>query len=290
MAIVGASLGAVARVSVSLSNDPVTTWINNTVAAGGSVASSTQTAMNAYVNGCISDGTWTKLSQGVILPFASDGFAGVFTPLVIPSGKTITNVNFVSGDYSLSTGIDPGASNSSKRLSSNITGSDIFTSTSVGFTNFQRIIRSGINPCFHCGDGTAGRRVAVLSNFSGVDYFDCFDATSGQGRITATHTPGNLSCHRTAANATAIYRNGSVVASGTGSGGTFPSTDTCNFFAFFNGTSFLSFDTSSSGFLYAGPGLTAAEESLHNSRVLALMAALGRVSFTAQYLISLGVL
>lgn len=281
---------AIAGRRVVAANDPVSTWVNNTVAAGGAVASSTQTAMTEYVNGCISDGIWAKLSQGVILPFASDGFTGVFTPLVIPSGRTITNVNFVSGDYSLTTGIDPGAGNSSKRLSSDILGSDIFTSTSVGFTNFQRIIRSGTNPCFHCGDGTATRRILIHSNLSGSDFFDCFNNVVGQGRVTTTHTPGNYSCHRTSASAIAMYRNGSVVASGTGSGGTFPDTNTCNFFTFFNGTGFLSFDTSSSGFIYAGPGLTAAEEALHNSRLLTLMAALGRTAYTAQYLISLGVL
>lgn len=254
----------------------VVAWVNAVVAAGGSVSVATQNAMNTYVAGCKADGIWTKMSSGIILPFASDGFLGVFVPLVIPSGKTITNHNFVSGDYSLTSGLDPGGSNSSKRISTSTIVSDIFTSTSCQISVYQNLIRSHTNTTVYCGNGAGNQSLLLFKSFSGIDYFDSFDNVTARIQASTGSARGLTSGVRTASNATAIYVNGSATVTGTASGGTFPASGPISIFAFFNGSSHTVFDCSRCQYVYMGPGLTASEEAAHYSRVQALQTALGR--------------
>jgi hypothetical protein len=256
----------------------VTAWVNAVVADGGSVSTATQNAMIAFVNGCMADGIWSKISSGLILPFASDGFSGAFTPLVIPTGKTITNNNFVSGDYSLTTGLNCGTSNSSKRLSTNLIVSDLFTATSCQMSVYTRQLFTNTNVTIYCGSGNASSYAALYKNFNGDDYFDTFNNSTSGGRVivSTASTRGLLTGSRTSATSSVIYRNGSSAGSINTSGGTFPSSGPISIFAFFNGSSYTVFDRQIHSYIYMGPALTASEEASHYSRVQALQTALGR--------------
>jgi hypothetical protein len=79
-----------------------------------------------------------------------------------------------------------------------------------------------------CANGTT-QLMFFGSCYSGVAYFDSFNNTAGQGRISASNAnwTGYVSANRTATNNTKIYRAKSSIshaqlATGTGSGGTLP--------------------------------------------------------------------
>lgn len=82
------------------------------VAAGSTISSANQAAVNTLVVGCKTDGIWTAIKASCLLAGA-DTLAGALVPLV---GSAPTNNNFVSGDYSRTTGLQGGTS---RRLNTN---------------------------------------------------------------------------------------------------------------------------------------------------------------------------
>jgi hypothetical protein len=87
------------------------------VAAGSTISSANQAAVNAFVVGCKADGIWSAIKASCILAGADD-LTGALVPLV---GPAPTNVGpFVSGDYNRTTGLL--GNGSSKFLSSNRPG------------------------------------------------------------------------------------------------------------------------------------------------------------------------
>lgn len=88
------------------------------VAAGSTISSANQAAVNAFVVGCKTDGIWSAIKASCILAGA-DTLAGALVPLV---GDAPTNVGsgFVSGDYSRTTGLL--GDGSTKYLNSNRAG------------------------------------------------------------------------------------------------------------------------------------------------------------------------
>ena len=82
------------------------------VAAGSSISEANKTAVRAFVSGCQSDGIFDAIKASCILAGA-DTLAGALVPLV---GSAPTNVNFVAGDYSRTTGMK--GNGSSKYLNS----------------------------------------------------------------------------------------------------------------------------------------------------------------------------
>lgn len=82
------------------------------VAAGSSISSANQAAVNAFVVGCKADGIWSAIKASCLLAGA-DTLAGALVPLV---GPAPTNNNFVSGDYNRTTGLLGGTS---RRLNTN---------------------------------------------------------------------------------------------------------------------------------------------------------------------------
>lgn len=85
------------------------------VAAGSTISSANQTAVNAFVVGCKTDGIWSAIKASCLLAGADD-LTGALVPLV---GTAPTNVDglFVAGDYSRTTGLI--GNGSTKYLNSN---------------------------------------------------------------------------------------------------------------------------------------------------------------------------
>jgi len=262
--------GLTAKPVVASGEDAIVTdWVSRTVTAGGSVSSSTRTILDTFVKGLKADGIWTKMSAGFILPLASNAFAGCLTPLIIPASRVITNSNFVSADYSLGTGLDPGAANGSKLLTSTILLSDLMTQTNAQVSAYQNLYRNSPAYTFFAGATRFGTpRLVFHATWSdGVYYWDCFD--QGSGRLSRSNggTGGLTSGSRISASASAIYRNGSVSASNSGSSSGFPGSSSLEM---------LFEDRSRYTYFYAGPALSASEEALHYARVQTMQTAFGR--------------
>lgn len=277
----GSTFDIVANLIVTADNHPdVTAWVSNVNAAGGSVQTSTVTAMNAYLNGCQTDGILTKLSAGMLLPLASDGFAGVFTPLYIPATRTITNRNFVSGDYSLNTGLDCGSTNDSKRLDTSVQAQEIFTSTAAQVSVYINAMRTGRSVAFDCRSADVStQRIHFAVNEDGIDRWETFNFSTNASVTVSGSTTGLTSGIRTSSTFTGIFRNGTQAASKTTIAGSFPTGSNLLWFAatFGSGSStFTDYSKHRFCYLYAGPPLTSAEEALHVARVQTLQTALGR--------------
>lgn len=87
-------------------------YLARIVAAGSSISSNNLGAVNTFVAGCKTDGIWTAIKASCLLAGA-DTLAGALVPLV---GPAPTNNNFVSGDYSRTTGLLGGTA---RRLNTN---------------------------------------------------------------------------------------------------------------------------------------------------------------------------
>ena len=86
-------------------------------ADGQALETAVKNAINTFVVGCKSDGTWNSIKASCILSGART-LSGALIPLV---GTAPTNNNFVSGDYNRKTGLV--GNGSTKYLNSNRTGS-----------------------------------------------------------------------------------------------------------------------------------------------------------------------
>lgn len=81
--------------------DRATNWSNRVVTNGGAApAGGTVTALRTFWNGCITDGTSSKVV--VFNPIAPDNLTAAITPFVVGAGSDPwTNHNFVSGDLTV---------------------------------------------------------------------------------------------------------------------------------------------------------------------------------------------
>jgi hypothetical protein len=274
------AVGCLAGVlSGGTTEDPIVTdWVERTVVASGSVSASTRALIDDYIKGCKADGYWDVLANGLILPFASDGFFGCFVPLVLPLGAVISPQNFVAGDYSLATGLDPGLNNTTKQIQTNIQAQQLFAASNLQFTQYKRSSRvlSASSAAMSVNMTSTSSRIAVIEAPSGATAatFDAFNSTAG--RLSATSgskTPLRVSSARWLSGRRSWLFNGVEHTFNTTSGGTFPSTSS----VILMGTSGSSNRCSNIlSYIYAGRGLTNAQETQHVARINALQTGLGR--------------
>jgi hypothetical protein len=285
------AVGCLAGVlSSGVAEDPIVTqWVARTVAAGGSVAASTRSLADDYVKGCKADGYWNTLANGLILPFASDGFAGFSVPLIVPSGGVITNQNFVMTDYSLNRGVDPGLNNATKQLVTNIQVQTLFTSTNVQITAYKRSTRIPSNASSIIlsanNSNNSARLLLVDSPLNTTSAaFDSFDLTQGNNGATGgrlfvdNNNSGNVKTPLGVSSARLLSGRRSWLFAGvergfnTSTGGTFPATSP----VYIMGADNANRCSNVMSYLYAGRALTNAQELQHVARVNTLQAGLGR--------------
>lgn len=254
-------------------------WKTATEAAGGSVSSALN-AIDAFVKGCKTDGIWVKLSTGLIIPLASDGIAGLFVPLVAPAGVTLTNNNFVSGDYSLATGLDPGTSNSTKYIATTFNASTHLTSSSSAQLSFysRRNVQTPSYPTLLGYTNSASDRWQIHAYADPNTYYDCFSTTGGdRAAVSFSSSLGLITGSRTSDIDSRVYRNGAQVGA-TQTGARATAKGNANVYVFFTGPvgSGAGTEVRICAYAYIGPGLTPSEELLHYNRVQNLQTALGR--------------
>ena len=257
----------------------VTDWASRTVTAGGSVATATRNAIDVYVKGIKSDSIFSKMSSGLIMPFASNNWDGALVPLIAPNGSTFTATLLTAADYSLAAGIDPGsANNDPKRIATNINAQSILTITSCHCSIYRRVHRTARDCVVNTINGAdVPNRLQFHAPWeNGATVFDAFSFNSGTGRIDTTlgDNTGFITGNRSASGS-AIYRNGVLVVSDSDASDQGVPNSTINLIGCFD-AGFSFYSRSVTSYIYVGSSLTASEEALHSSRVQTLQTALGR--------------
>jgi len=266
----------------------ILTWKAEVEAVGGTVNSAIS-AIDTYIKACKSGGIWTKLgaSNSLIMPYATDTFAGLFVPLVKPSGVSPTSYVFTGSDYSLSTGLVPGVGNTTKYVDLGYSPAAWLSSGNAQISVYLRTDADGADanslyPAEVSGTNASLIRLGLsgvkLSNFSNQSIFDAWNVQDSSRTIaTAASALGLNSGIRIAATDGRILVNGVQI----GSTNTFnaaralPIPTLYEFGNNYNGT--LEYPgRRPHSYLYVGPALTVAEEVIHYNAVQALQTALGR--------------
>jgi hypothetical protein len=249
-------------------------WAAAVTANGGTYSAQTLESVSTFCKAAKANGYWSKLNR--INLFCGNQLAAALVPLKVGNGSTVdTNVNFVSGDYTESTGLD---SDGTKYLRTGLLASALtLNDTHVAVYN-RESNASGGACCLGASDGTNTARLELFAPYqdSGVYSFHYDNASGSIQNIAIAGSFGHIAASRTAANSHKIYRNGSVIASNATSGGALPAYE-FYVFAKSNGVGAVTFITSHKLSAYSiGSGLTDAEMTHYNTDMQAFQTALGR--------------
>lgn len=252
-------------------------WATAVLANSGTYSASTLSAVSTFVKSAKASGYWDKLTR--VNLFCGDQLAAALVPLKVGGGGTTdTNVNFVSGDYSESTGLTGNGSTKylktgllANALTANDTHLALYNlSSSTGATNDLVMGAMAL--------GGAGDRISLAGPFSDAKvYSDQYNTVAGRvSSGAAIGTPyGFVVGSRTAADAHAAYRAGSLLSSNTTTGGALPAFE-IYVFAWNDGGSAAEFGAHAAGAYSIGSGLTSSDVTAYNTHMEAFQDALGR--------------
>lgn len=177
-------------------------------------------AIDSFITGCISDGTWGSIKASCIMAGWSN-LSGALTPLV---GVAPTNNNFVAGDYSRTTGLV--GDGSTKYLDTNravtadpqnnchissyvtsVTSGDAISLGSIGLSNTGASVLAHSNPiqgrlrCTTYKTGTINATPPSFAGFSRSSSLNFVARSNGSSEtITESSTAytigGNYTLHR----------------------------------------------------------------------------------------------
>lgn len=185
---------------------------NRVLANGGTISDASIDAIEKFVQDCKNALIWDRLLE--VAPFAGGNLNAAMVKLIYPGGVSgvITNVNFVSGDYS-----ETGASGG-------LLGDGATKYLNTGF-NAQTYLPDNAHMSFYLRDdvGAAGNR-SMVGTLSGTDQYwlgSLAPASSANARLgqtltatlSAALTKGFYVSSRTAANLIKLYKNGAVAGS-----------------------------------------------------------------------------
>lgn len=261
-------------------------WVSRVVAAGDTVSSGTQSAALTFLQAI-----YAANLRGVFLRlnlFAGNSLTAALVPLIrstsyggpLIGSASDTNINFVSGDYSESTGLK--GNGSSKYLSTGVTTESLPSAISVHLAaSGTSISTSGAATLVGSFDGTAASLCSMESSItvsgSSRTAFRSGTFTDGQFPVV---TPSANESHvvgtRTSATAAALYRGGSSVATSTTRTVASVSARSLHVFASSNGASVSNYNAARLTSYSIGTGLTASQVSAYSTALIAFNAALGR--------------
>lgn len=199
------------HIPVKLYNPETLNYRTRILAAGGSISESTLDAIEKFVQDCKNSNIWDKLLD--VGPFAGGSLASALVKLAYPGGvsSTLTNINFVSGDY-IETGVNGGLA---------ADGATKFLNT--GF-NLQNLLPDNCHFSFYLREdvSVAGNR-SLVGAVNGVDQYWLGALTNSQTNarlgqaLTATHaqnmSKGYYIASRQEANSLKLFKNGDLVGS-----------------------------------------------------------------------------
>lgn len=143
--------------------DPDTTnFKNRIIANNGTISNTSLEAVDIFIKGCKADNIWDLLLDVGL--FVGDNLAAALTKLKYPLNKSVyTNINYVNGDYSQSTGIQGGVN---KYLDSGVSPQDV--GTTGGFVFYLReATGEGTTKWFMGATNTGGTNNFLLGHGSG---------------------------------------------------------------------------------------------------------------------------
>ena len=254
----------------SFTNSETSVYKSNVIANGGTVSGSTLTAIDTFISSAKSNSYWSYLD--VVLPFSGDQLVAGLTPLKVPSGITVTNNGFVSGDYSESTGITPATN---KYLTTSYVPSSYITDNVHCAAYLRANFQNGSYPAILFDNINQNSNRIFLHIYTDPNaYWDSFDVSGGRVVRSQTSSLGLTVGNRISSTDSRVFQNGSQLgAIGTSSGST-PGASTMNVFG--HPSSSLPFETRTCSFISWGRGIPVAYQSAFYADVQALQTALGR--------------
>ena len=226
-------------------------------------------AINTMVVGLKSDGVWDKITEAYLM--AGVTFGGITVKL--KGSGTLTNNNFVTGDYTV-TGSGAGLTGdgSTKYLDTGLTRP---AQGDVSYSAYVTVANTDATTCFYIGAGAGGTNFSGVGRVSGglADGFnDSGDATGYTSTVSASRNGMFVGTSRTNSDRE-LYRNGSSIATnGTTATATSDTTSDLEIFKA-SGSGVVSDATLT--FAHIGTGLTDTDASNLSTRVNTLMTALG---------------
>ena len=159
-------------------------WITRVYANGGTVSTSTANAVDAFCNAIDAAGIRDRFYR--LNLFAGTGLNAALVPLYRgPSSGGTTygnatdeNYNFIPGDYTLTGGLNSGASNTSKYLATGLANTDIRSAGDGGFF-ISLLTDNAVSDRIVMGQRQAGALNEMIAPYS--------PSTAGSYRVTATY-------------------------------------------------------------------------------------------------------
>lgn len=202
--IVSDSYGSLTSQSCSniIVNDAATVsnWVATVTTNGGACPSiTTAAAVDTLYAGLVTDGLDTKMISVIML--VPDNLIAATTPLLHTAGNNPwVNHSFVSGNLTINGLL--GVPGNATYLDTGITPSVSMTLNDTGFTVYESV-KSTTGISFGASGG-AGDILLICS--SGTCFFDEYNATAGQGRLSVASTlPGYYSGNRTSSSSCNVY-------------------------------------------------------------------------------------
>jgi hypothetical protein len=204
-------LKTIRHVPVKLYNLETLSYYNRILANGGTISDASLSAVEKFVQDCKNALIWDKLIE--VGPFAGNNLNAALVKLINAPGApgTLTNVNFVSGDYT-----ESGANGG-------LLGDGATKYLNTGFNN-QTMLPDNSHLSFYLReDVSASGNRALLGVISGTDQYWLGAVTNTQvnarlGQVATATYAQNMSkgfylASRQAANQLKLYKNGDVLAS-----------------------------------------------------------------------------
>lgn len=248
-------------------------WVTRVQGVGSNVTiSGTQVAVGIFIDGLMTDGVWSKIFRMNI--YAGDGILALKAPLKYGGSFNTQDIlnNFVSGDYSQSVGLT-GDGSSKYILTGALTNDAPMGDNNVHLAVYCRTLDNGVTVAIGT---TSSATTYLLPSFSGGSAIFVSNNHS-TGLISGADTGGigHYVGSRIASNNIALYKNGSLIGSGSGVAGSLSSLRHTVHAG--NENNIIKYFTARTIEMYSmGTGLTATDALNFANRYSTLRTALGR--------------
>ncbi|MEH2067915.1 MAG: hypothetical protein V7K47_07065 [Nostoc sp.] len=267
------------KIIKSSSNPEIVNFYNRILAAGGTISSNSLQAHSTFLNTLKANNIWDKYAE--IGTFAGD-YNAAFVKFKYPANiqSTLTNVGFVSSDYSESTGLAGDTSGTKYLKTGFIPKNQLTTSLNAHFSVYSRnsmaVLGSGGSTSIRYLGSLNGGVFALTKNSTSIN------GSLGAGEMVVSANgvvyPGHLMVSTVGANNGNLYYNGSSVATDT-SFSTNSLSPIENFIFAYNFSASQNVSSVCNlicAFYSFGYGLSSSEALIFYNAVQALQTALGR--------------
>lgn len=257
------------------SGGPVQAYERNIIDAGGSISATSLGYVETFYRGLVDDGLWGKLLD-VGLLMGDDLTSALVKFKAFPgSGDSAANTNFINGDYAEGAGLTN--TNTDEYLDLGFAPADLPNSNSITLAGYFNACAAGGAKLGAEDPMDITIRAKILPIFGSAAFGDLYRNNAG-GRATASVASGAglTAVTRSSATLLTLYKNGSPIATNTGSSiGTPPSAQ--NFRMFLDQLAF-SPSVATGCFWAIGEALTDADHANLDTRVTTLQTSLGRAA------------